>query len=189
MVAVLVSLPLRSPSDSLLNSATVAVAALTVGLAAGMAWNRLAETRRPHLYFYCVLAGGLAAVRLLAAAAETQIDRAFAFSAPLASIAFVMSGAIVPALERTSWTRPRWPAPVAAVVALGIGIGLVGQGDAASGELSLPTAAAGPVAAAPTASTAQPSPSIPAAAPTTPAPSDGVIYIVGEGSVATLIPS
>ncbi|MCH8206496.1 MAG: YceI family protein [Chloroflexi bacterium] len=169
MVAALASLPLRSPSDPLLNSATVAVGALTVGLAAGMIWNRLAETRRPLLYFYCVLAGGLAAVMLLAAAAEPQIDRAFTFSAPLATIAFVMAGAIVPALERTSWTRRRWPVPAAVVIALGIGIGLAGQGDAASGELSLPPAAAGPVAAA----------------TTTPAPSDGGTYVVGEGSQAT----
>ena len=39
MVATLVSLPLRSPSDAILNSATVAVGVLTVGLVAGMAWN------------------------------------------------------------------------------------------------------------------------------------------------------
>ena len=42
VVAAIVSLPLRSPDDILMNSATVVIGALLAGLSAGIVWRFLA---------------------------------------------------------------------------------------------------------------------------------------------------
>ena len=46
VVVVLVSLPLRSPADNVFNSATVGLASLLVGIAAGLLWDNLADGQR-----------------------------------------------------------------------------------------------------------------------------------------------
>ncbi len=84
------------------------------------------------------MALGLTAVVIAAVLGGTQLDRTVSFSVPLAVIAFVLSGALVPALSGLKIATPSWAAPAVLVIAAVIGIGLVGQGDGESGDLSLP---------------------------------------------------
>ncbi|MCH7738305.1 MAG: hypothetical protein IH872_13005, partial [Chloroflexi bacterium] len=62
IVAALVSLPLRSPLDNVFNTATVALASLLVGIAAGLVWDKLAASPRRLPYYAGALALGLIAV-------------------------------------------------------------------------------------------------------------------------------
>ena len=195
VIAALVSLPLRSPHDTFFNSASVVIGVLIFGIVAGAIWGRLASARNGRLYFALVLAGGLAAVAGAAAGADSQLDRALSYSVPLAAIAFVLAGVLVPTLSRTSVPRMWWSAPAAVVVALALGFGLIGQGDQASGELSLPPRAANgsTTTVVPTAAPVNSARSVAdaesSAASSSPEDLDGQLddmtYVVGEGSEAT----
>ena len=181
VAASLVSLPLHSPNDLLFNSATVSVAAIALGSAAGAAWPRLADTRRPTFYFSLLLAVALILFALASLLLDAFLDRSFTFSVPLGATAVVLVGIIVPLLDRRAVAPNLWIALAALGIAAAVGIGLAGQGDRESGELALPlpSPTAAPVARAVPA--VQPSPS----PPTATAPSDNSIYVVAEGSETT----
>ena len=138
IVAALVSLPLRSPLDNVFNTATVALASLIIGIAAGLVWDKLAASQRRLPYYAGALVMGLIAVVVIAAVGDIWLERFLSFTAPLAVIAFSVSGVVAANLGRVPLTASRWPAPALLIVAAVIGIGLVGQGDADSGDLSLP---------------------------------------------------
>ena len=138
IVAALVSLPLRSPLDNAFNTATVALASLIIGIAAGLVWDKLAASQRRLPYYAGALVMGLIAVVVIAAVGDIWLERFLSFTAPLAVIAFSVSGVVAANLGRVPLTASRWPAPALLIVAAVIGIGLVGQGDADSGDLSLP---------------------------------------------------
>ena len=138
IVAALVSLPLRSPVDNVFNTATVAVASLIVGVAAGLIWDRLASNQRRLQFYAGALALGLIAVVVIAAVGNIWLERLMTFTIPLAAIAFVVPGVLAPNLARLPAATSRWAAPAVLIVAVAIGAGLVGQGDAESGDLSLP---------------------------------------------------
>ena len=136
IVAVLVSLPLHSPLDNVFNSATVAIATLVAGIAAGLLWGR----PRGGLVLYAgALSAALAVTIAVMAVGSLWLDRLASFGIPLAVIAFVGAGALTPVAARL--TPARWAtllAAIAVVVALALGIGLAGQGDAPSGKLTIP---------------------------------------------------
>ena len=138
LVAVLVSLPLRSPDDILLNSATVAIGSLIVGAASGTLWRLLANSRKRRVTFALVwgIAFGLAA--LFALVGETQLDHFLGFVLPLAAIVFPLTGLLTALLAKTQLVGKRWLAPVAVAIALAVGIPLAGRGDEESGRLELP---------------------------------------------------
>lgn len=167
VVAFLVSLPLKSPDDAVLNTATVGVGALVVGLAAGGVWRALqGVARRWEVYAAAAIAAfGLAvAVGLVF---ETLLEGSIGFIIPLAAIVFALSAALPPILQRLEFAPP-WPgalASVGAVAALALSIGLSGQGDAESGRLALP----------------EPAPASPAATVVRPEDVAGVIFSVVPG--------
>ena len=138
IIAALVSLPLRSPVDNVFNTATVFAASLLVGLAAGVIWDKLASNHRRSPYYAAILVLGFIAVIVTLVVGNFFLERLISFAVPLAAIAFVISGLLVPNLGRIPVTESRWLAPALFVSAAVIGIGLVGQGDAESGDLSLP---------------------------------------------------
>ena len=138
IVAALVSLPLRSPVDNVFNTATVALASLLVGLAAGLVWDSLASNQRRLPLYVGALALGLIAVVVIAAVGNIWLERMMTFTIPLAAIAFVVPGVLAPNIARLPVATSRWSAPAVLIVAVGIGIGFVGLGDAQSGDLSLP---------------------------------------------------
>ncbi len=138
IAAALVSLPLRSPDDALLNSATVALAALAAGLAAGLLWRVASNKRNGLLVFSGMWTAAFVVVAVISLAGETQLDHFLAFALPLAAIVFPMTGLLTVLLEG-SRIADRWQLAVAAaVIALAVGIPLAGQGDQESGRLELP---------------------------------------------------
>lgn len=167
IIAALVSLPLHSPLDSAFNSATVMAATLLAGLLAGALWR--SYDTRPALYGG-LLAAAFVAVAVLLGVGNIWLERLASFGIPLAAIALGVSGVLTPSLARIDSVRRQWAAlAVAGPVALVIGLGLVTQGDAASGDLALPErptpAAAAPPAPPPTATAIATPPTATAAPP------------------------
>ena len=175
IVAALVSLPLHSPVDNVFNTATVAVATLLVGVAAGLIWDRLASNPRRLQYYAGSLALGLIAVVVIAVVGNTLLERLITFTIPLAAIAFVVSGVLAPNLGRLRLTTARWAAPAVLTVAAVVGFGLVGQGDGESGDLSLPERVQAPATAESAASESTVAESA----------TDSLQYLVTEGSEIT----
>lgn len=138
VVAALVSLPLVSPDDALLNSATVVIAALLAGIAAGILWRALANNRRRTLVFVLLWAIGFALAVIFAVAGETQLKRFMSFVLPLAAIIFSITGLLTVALSHVPISRLKWLPIPAVVLALALGIALAGRGDEESGRLEIP---------------------------------------------------
>lgn len=183
VAASFVSLPLRSPNDLLFNSVTVSVAAIALGIAAGVAWSRLADTRRPALYFSLLLAATLILFTLTSLLLDAFLERSFTFSVPPAATAVVIVGVIVPLLDRSAAGPNLWAMLAALGIAAAVGIGLAGRGDEESGRLSLPLPS---TTMAPTALAVPATPPSPVSpSPTAAAPSGHAIYVVGDGSETT----
>ena len=182
LVAVLVSLPLQSPDDLLFNSATVAIGAVLAGILGAVLWGITVKHVVP---FVAALFVVFVAVALAAFVGESQLERTFEFTAPLAAIILGGIALLTPLLDRVS--LPRWLGPVGALVVLGAGFAAAGLGDEESGRLSLP-----PTPTAVAASGRPAGPGATGTAPTvagrtfrTPADVRGVAFVVGEGSEAT----
>ena len=138
VAASLLSLPLRSPDDILLNSGSVTVGSLVAGVAGGVLWRLAAGSRRRVLVFAALWAAGFAAVVAVSVIGETWLDHLARFALPLAAVVFALIGVLTPVLDRTPIARS-WLVLAGAVgVALAVGIGLAGQGDQESGRLELP---------------------------------------------------
>ena len=138
VVAALVSLPLHSPHDALLNSASVTWGVLLLALVSGLAWRRLSHEPNAVRRFAVLMAVGFFIWMGVAFAVGTMLTRMVSFSVPLAAIAFVGIAVLTPLLARVPLAS-RWPVVVVAlVVAAAVGIGLAGQGDQESGRLELP---------------------------------------------------
>ena len=176
IIASLVSLPLHSPVDAAFNSATVAVAALLVGLISGLLWTWLSARM---LWYGIALAGLFIIVLVVALAGNSQLDRLASFSIPLAAIVIIVCAVLTPALAlfffRPNLGLMKWLPAIAVILALAVGFGLITQGDAESGDLALPPlppTAAAPVAPAPTETAAAPTapPNTPMPMPTAPPP-------------------
>lgn len=139
IMAVFVSLPLRSPSDTLLNSASVALACLLAGLVAGLIWLAVGRSQRRTVWFlaaWTVLFVPAAIAVVLYG--RSQLDHFVAFAAPLAVIAYVVTGALTVSIPRYLPRLRWWQAGIVVVAALAFGIGLVNQSDQESGRLELP---------------------------------------------------
>ena len=178
VIAALVSLPLHSPVDSAFNSATVAVAALVVGGISGLLWTRLSQK---ILWFVVALAGLFIIALIIAFAGNTQLDRMVSYMVPLAAIVVVICAVLTPFLA-SFFAKPgigllKWSPVVAVIVALVVGFALITQGDAESGELSLPPP---PTTSASTATEVPASTSGEAVAVI-----GSNAYVIGEGSKVT----
>ncbi len=138
VLAALVSLPLHSPDDILLNTATVVVGSLAAGLAAGLLWRALAARRNRLLQFSGFWTIAFVAAALISLVGETQLDRFLAFVLPLAAIVYTLTGLFTVVLGRRPIANDRWLALAAVAIALAVGIPLAGIGDQESGRLELP---------------------------------------------------
>jgi hypothetical protein len=138
VVAVLVSLPLRSPDDILLNSATVMIGSLLAGLLAGVVWRLVGNKPTRPRRFALIWTAIFAVVALITLGGETQLERFIAFVLPLAAIVFALSALLIIVIEGVPLCRTWWSAVATVLLALALGIGLAGQGDEKSGDLQLP---------------------------------------------------
>ena len=138
IVASLVSLPLRSPVDSVFNTATITVGSLVVGIAAGLLWNGLSSNPRRIPYYVAALAAVFVLIVVIAFVGNSTLDRFASFVIPLAAIIFLLVGLLTPSFRGISVMAARGLAVILLVASVGLGIGLMGQGDTESGELSLP---------------------------------------------------
>ena len=138
MTAAVVSLPLHSPHDALLNSASVTWGVLALALVGGLAYRRFLRAPGAELQFAVVMVLGFVIWVGVAFGVGTMLSRMVSFSVPLAAIAFGGVAVLTPLLARTTLAR-RWPIVAAAlIIAAAVGIGLAGQGDQESGRLELP---------------------------------------------------
>ena len=140
VAAALVSLPLRSPHDGLLNAGSVTTGTLVLALAGGYLWRALARRANAPLLFAAAMGAGFLAWTALAFAAETQLTRMVSFTVPLAAIAFGGVALLTPLLGPIA--SRRWAALAALIAAVAVGAALAGVGDAESGRLELPPRAA-----------------------------------------------
>ena len=128
LVASLVSLPLRSPDETVANTLSVTVASLLIGLAAGALWRRLRASRNATRTFLWAQAAAL----VIALLAITIVDRAFLgqlgpYALPLAIIIFASAALLTPLLAGSH--LPPWSVWLLVAVALIVGTGLLGRGD------------------------------------------------------------
>ena len=107
VTAALVSLPLRSPNDALLNTGSVVAGVLVLSLASGLWWRMAAVRADARRWFAGGLAVGFLVWTAVALALETQMDRMASFTVPLAAIAFGALAALTPYLSRLPAAR-RW---------------------------------------------------------------------------------
>ena len=142
VAASLLSLPLESPHDGLVNTASIVVITLIAGTVAGIAWKLIPEGPQRTMRFFALILLAFALVAGATALAQTQIERAVSFGLPVAAVAAMIIGGGVPLLADKGRALPWWLAAAAVAVALAIGAGLAGQGDQESGELELPPRAA-----------------------------------------------
>ena len=138
VAAALLSLPLESPHDGLVNSATVVVITLIAAAIAGLVWKRLPEGQSRTKRFLIVILVGFLLVAGATALMQTQVQRSLSFGLPVAALSAVITGAGVPLLAEKGRALPWWLALAAVAVALAVGVALAGQGDQESGELELP---------------------------------------------------
>ena len=139
IVAVLVSLPLKSPDDSLLNSASVAVASLIVGLISGLMWKMLVNTEgRPKKFGILWGVSSLTVGAMLLSAFAVQLDNLIPFALPLVVIVCTITGVLTPLFGRDPSPLRWWVAPAAVAVVLALAIPLANVGDEESGEAGAP---------------------------------------------------
>ena len=143
IVASLVSLPLRSPDETIANTLSVTVVSLLVGVAGGGLWRRLRATRNGRRTFLWTQAGGM----LVALIAVAVIDRLYLgqlapYALPLAILIFASVALLTPLLAASH--LPAWSMWLLTAGALLIGAGLLGRGsEVEDAALAFTIAAAG----------------------------------------------
>ena len=139
IIAVLVSLPLESPDDIVLNAASVGSGALVVGGFSGVLWHFSASDSKFNKRYLVLSAALFVGILSIAALAQTQFDDALSFTLPLAVIIALIAILGTP-ISATNERLGIWFSGILVLVAIVISIALAGQGDQESGSLSLPPA-------------------------------------------------
>ncbi len=134
----LLNLPLHSPSDAMLNSASVTAASLAAGVGAGLLWRALGGSTRRHFYFPAGMALAFALVAAAAAAGESQIERSASYVTPLAGLTIAVTAGLTQYLASACRALPMAVTIALVIAAFGVGGALAGVGDQESGKLELP---------------------------------------------------
>ena len=134
----LLNLPLHSPLDAILNSATVTAASLATGAGAGLLWQALGRSERRTAYFSVAMALSFVLVAAAAVAGESQLERSVSYLVPLAGLTLAVTAGLTQLLMTSGRALPVAVTIVSVIAALGIGAGLSGIGDQESGRLELP---------------------------------------------------
>jgi polyisoprenoid-binding protein YceI len=141
IITAAVSLRLRSPDPILINSASVTLAILIAGAAAGLLWSALAARRNGMATFLLVIGAAFLIFTLgagLVQAAPGQLLPGIAtFCIPLAALSLALIALLTPLFARLPGAA-LWIAPAIAVVALFAGLGFAGRSSTQTGRLALP---------------------------------------------------
>jgi hypothetical protein len=112
----------ENPHDYV-NSLTVVIVSLVLGLIAGMLWRRLRATDNASTMFAWTIVGGfvmtLAAILVVD---QTVLSSLAPYTVPLAAIVFITLAFFTPILSRIK--APAWIAVIPVLLALAIGVGL-----------------------------------------------------------------
>ncbi len=112
----------ENPHDYV-NSLTVVIASLVLGLIAGLLWRRLRATDNASTVFAWTIVGGfvmtLAAILVVD---QTVLSSLAPYTVPLAAIIFITLAFFTPLLSRV--TAPAWISVLPVLLALAIGFGL-----------------------------------------------------------------
>ena len=138
LVAALASLPLRSPHDALLNSASVTWGVLALSVAAGLLWRMLRAKPQGRRSFILAMASGFIGWTVAVLIAGSAVERMASFTVPLAAVAFGGLAVLTPALSGARAASRKLAVAGAVAVAVVVGVGLAGYGDQQSGRLELP---------------------------------------------------
>lgn len=138
VAAILLQLPLRSPNDSFLNSASVMLGALAAGVLLGFVRSKTPATRQGALLYAGTCAGLFAAAALFALIGESRLERLASFVVPLAAVVVGLAGPLTLHLSRHRLASSKAVVVASLAVAVALGIALAGLGDAPSGHLEIP---------------------------------------------------
>jgi len=139
IIAVLVSLPLESPDDIVLNAASVGFGALVIGAANGILWHFSASDSKFHKRYIVLSAVLFVVIIAVASLAQTQFDDALSFTIPLA-VTIALVTILGTPISATNDRLGIWFSGILVFVAIVLSFALAGQGDQESGSLSLPPA-------------------------------------------------
>jgi hypothetical protein len=183
-LAILLSLPLRSPDDVFFNAATVTAGGLVAAAGAGVAWSRLRARSNARRNFAIGVGVVFLVVAVGALGGEALFERTAAYTIPIAGVIFGTIAVTTPALARRR--LPAWAGPAALVPVVALGAVFAESGDEDATPLTLP-AAASTVSASGSAGAPRPGETgtVTGVAPIafrTPADVGGVKFVVGEGS-------
>lgn len=149
----LLTLILRSPDEIIANSLTVTIVAIVLGALSGWLWRTIRVTERPIRTFAWTMVGGfVVAMMAISFGHLFVLDNLVSFGLPIAALIFLTLGFFIPVLSMA--TVPSWIGFVVILGALVMGVVLFGQGNVASGDLSLDDLETPSTTAAPPASTA-----------------------------------
>lgn len=181
VIAIVLSLFLRSPDAIFANSVTVAIGAVAAGLGAGVLWRMLGQAPGQLRRFEVAIGTAFALIVVLLLASEQVLDRMTSFGLPLAAVVLGAVAVGTPLLARRR--LPGWSGGSAMVAVLGLGAALVSVRFEQRSALVLP-----PVTSAAAVDTAaeQPggSPAANAGLFRTPSDVQGVTFAVAPGSEA-----
>ncbi|MGB5168498.1 MAG: YceI family protein [Acidimicrobiia bacterium] len=189
--ASLIALPIHTPDELVANSLTITIASLVIGALSGLLWRRIRATSNATRTFALTMVGAFIITMMAAAIIDqTALDRFIPYAGAASLVIFLSIGLLTPVFSRA--VVHAWVALIPVVIALMIGVGLVGRGTSTSGDLSLDdletttTAATTGEPAEGSSTTAAPA-SDTADEPADVASVDGV-YVVDEGVASYTVP-
>ena len=139
VVTALVSLPLHSPHDGLLNTASVVLATLIVGVIAALIWRYLPDIQPRFWVYFGLMMFAAGKILIFVCIANIWVERTVSFAVPLTILAFTIASIGIPVLVKFD-RLVRWQLVIPALlIALTIGAVFAGNGDQESGRLELPS--------------------------------------------------
>lgn len=136
IIAALLALMLDSPNSTASNSLVVVLLALAIGAASGFLWRRVRATHNPIRTFGWTIAGGFVITLIaITIADQSAVDNLIRYAVPLASVVFITVGFITPLLDGV--TAPQWVAIIPVLIALLMGVALLGTDTTPAAEVSL----------------------------------------------------
>lgn len=136
IAASLIALPIHTPDELVANSLTVTIAALVIGALSGLLWRRIRATANASRTFALTVFGAFVVTMVAAAIIDqTSLERFIPYAGAVSLVIFLASGLLTPVFSRA--VAPAWAALIPVVIALLVGFGLFGRGNATEGALEL----------------------------------------------------